>query len=154
MAWEGSGLLRSVDGHRWEVIGGAIRSPREGGGPDGGRGAGQRSRSASARGEGSRAAVADGFGVGRGKLGSGRGRLREMGARTRRWRGRDCREEDGAGGGWSGGTVRAVDALAPALRCSRDMQCNAERESNSPSYLRPMFVNKVFENYRFEMLQF
>jgi hypothetical protein len=23
-------------------------------------------------------------------------------------------------GGWSGGTVRLVDALAPALRCSRD----------------------------------
>jgi hypothetical protein len=57
-----------------------------------GRGAGQRSWAASARGEGSRAAVADGFGAGRGKLGSGRGRLREMGAGTRRWRGRDCRE--------------------------------------------------------------
>jgi hypothetical protein len=51
----------------------------------------------------------------------------------RRWRGRDAgkgrrgrrrdsREEDGAGagGGWSGGTVRVVDALAPTLRCSRD----------------------------------
>jgi hypothetical protein len=38
----------------------------------------------------------------------------------RRGRGRDCREEDGAGGGRSGGTVRVVDALAPALRCSRD----------------------------------
>jgi hypothetical protein len=39
------------------------------------------------------------------------------------WRGRDCREEDGAGagGGWSGGTVRVVDALAPTLRCSRDI---------------------------------
>jgi hypothetical protein len=30
-------------------------------------------------------------------------------------------EEDGADGGWSGGTVRVVDALAPALRCSRDI---------------------------------
>jgi hypothetical protein len=41
----------------------------------------------------------------------------------RRGRGRDCREEDVAvaGGGWSGGTVRVVDALAPALRCSRDL---------------------------------
>jgi hypothetical protein len=35
--------------------------------------------------------------------------------------GRDCREDDGTGGGWSGGTVRVVDALAPALRCSRDL---------------------------------
>jgi hypothetical protein len=38
----------------------------------------------------------------------------------RRGRGRDRREEDGGGGGWRGGTVRVVDALAPALRCSRD----------------------------------
>jgi hypothetical protein len=52
-------------------------------------------------------------------------------AGTWRWRGRDCREgrrgrgqvggeEDGGDGGGSGGTVRVVDALAPALRCSRD----------------------------------
>jgi hypothetical protein len=36
-------------------------------------------------------------------------------------RGRDRREEDGAGGGWSGGTVRVVDTLALVLRCSRDI---------------------------------
>jgi hypothetical protein len=43
-------------------------------------------------------------------------------------RGRDCREEDGAGKGWSEGTVRVVDALTPALRCSRDYRthCFAE----------------------------
>jgi hypothetical protein len=40
----------------------------------------------------------------------------------RRGRGRDCRKEDSADGGWSGGTVRLVDALAPALRCSRDVR--------------------------------
>jgi hypothetical protein len=38
----------------------------------------------------------------------------------RHGRGRDCRKEDGVGGGWSGGTVRSVDALARASRCSRD----------------------------------
>jgi hypothetical protein len=48
-----------------------------------------------------------------------RGRGRDAG-KERRGRERDCRKEDGAGRGWSGGTVRLVDALAPALRCSRD----------------------------------
>jgi hypothetical protein len=101
-----------------------------------GRGAGQRSRTASARGEGSRAAVADGFGAGRGKQGSGRGRLRrgerKAGQRSRTasgdgggdttLAGAGLQGGNGAGGGWSGGTVRVVDldALAPALRCSRD----------------------------------
>jgi hypothetical protein len=46
--------------------------------------------------------------------------ITEAGCREGRRRGRerDCRKEDGTGGGWSGGTVRLVDALAPALRCS------------------------------------
>jgi hypothetical protein len=48
-----------------------------------------------------------------------RGRGQDAG-KGRGVRGRDCREEDGVDGGWSGGTVRVVDALAPALRCSRD----------------------------------
>jgi hypothetical protein len=42
--------------------------------------------------------------------------------------GRDRREEDGAGAGWSGGTVRVVDALAPALRCSRDIMTEQMRQ--------------------------
>jgi hypothetical protein len=90
----------------------------------GGHGAGQRSRTASARGEGSRAAVADGFGRwGRGHGAGGSG----IAGKGWRGRGRDCREEDGAGGGWSGGMVRVVDALAPALRCSTSwvpVRCN------------------------------
>jgi hypothetical protein len=102
----------------------------------GAREAGQRSRTASARGEGSRAAVADGFGAGRGKQGSGRGRLRrgerKAGQRSRTasgdgggdttLAGAGLQGGNGAGGGWRGGTVRVVDldALAPALRCSRD----------------------------------
>jgi hypothetical protein len=126
LLWSGAALTAVFRG---KTGGGRPRIPDP---CHGGRGAGQRSRTASARGEGSRAAVADGFGTGRGKLGSGRGRLREMGAGTRRWRGRDCREgtaragaglqggRDGAGGGWSRGTMRVVDALAPALRCSRE----------------------------------
>jgi hypothetical protein len=92
----------------------------------GAREAGQRSRTASARGEESWVAVADGFGRwGRGH-GAGGGEIAGKG-----WRGlgRDCREEDGAGGGWSGGTVRVVDALAPALRCSRDFLPNKQRQS-------------------------
>jgi hypothetical protein len=48
----------------------------------------------------------------------------------RRGRGRDCREKEGADGGWSGGTVRVVDALAPPLRCSRDI---------SPKYAHSSF---------------
>jgi hypothetical protein len=50
---------------------------------------------------------------------AGGGRIAGKGRRGRA-RGRDCREEDGAGGGWSGGTMRVVDALALALRFSRD----------------------------------
>jgi hypothetical protein len=53
-----------------------------------------------------------------GRDGAGGGGIAGKGRRGRGW---DCREEDGAGGGWSGGTVRVVDALAPALRCSRDL---------------------------------
>jgi hypothetical protein len=62
----------------------------------------------------------DGAGGGgmQGRGGAGGGGIAGKG---RRGRGQDCREEDGAGGGWSGGTVRVVDALAPALRCSRDI---------------------------------
>lgn len=57
-------------------------------------------------------------GWGRGSRGAGcGGRRRRTGAR---WRGRDWRKETARRGGWSGGTVRLVDALAPALRCSRD----------------------------------
>jgi hypothetical protein len=84
----------------------------------GAREAGQRPRTASAWGEESWAAVADGFGRwGQGHVAGGGG----IAGKGRRGRGRDCREEDGAGGGWSGGTVRVVvDALALALRCSRD----------------------------------
>jgi hypothetical protein len=105
--WSGHGRRTVLD------CGGRGFGHRRGGRPripdpcHGGRGAGQRSRTASARGEGSRAAAADGFGVGRGKLGSGRGRLREMGAGTRRWRGRDCREGTArAGAGLQGGRRR------------------------------------------------
>jgi hypothetical protein len=59
-----------------------------------------------------RAVVADGFGAGRGKLGSGRERLREMGAGTRRWRGRDCRE----------GTARAGAGLQGGRRCGQGLE--------------------------------
>jgi hypothetical protein len=55
-----------------------------------------------------------------GMQGRRRGRARDCREGKRRERGRDCRKEDSAGGGWSGGTLTLVDALAPALRCSRD----------------------------------
>jgi hypothetical protein len=51
-----------------------------------------------------------------GSAGSPRDAGKEVGAveggmqGRRRGRGRDCRKEDSAGGGWSGGTVRLVDA--------------------------------------------
>jgi hypothetical protein len=72
--------------------------------------------------DGEIAGVADGSAGGggmEGKDGAGGGGIA---GKRRRGRGQDCREEDGAGGGWSGGTVRVVDALAPALRCSRDVR--------------------------------
>jgi hypothetical protein len=64
-------------------------------------------------------AMMSGRGRSRHTLGvAGGGGIREG---KRRERGRDYRKEDGAARGWSGGTVRLVDALAPALRCSRDI---------------------------------
>jgi hypothetical protein len=52
---------------------------------------------------------------------AGRGAVADGGGRGRGGGGGIGGRKTARRGGWSGGMVRLVDALAPALRCSRDI---------------------------------